>query len=127
MNKNFIFLGFFILFQLFFGNAHGKPLNGMGDSKKCTVASYYSKRFHGKKTASGEKFNIHDYTAAHKTIKFGTKIHVTNQLTGKSVTVKINDRGPYVKGRGLDLSLAAAKQLEMINQGHGKVCYTIIQ
>lgn len=120
---------FTIIFIIFFGvNAIGsKNSNNLENSKKCTVASYYSKRFHGKKTASGEKFNMNDYTAAHKTIKFGTKIHVTNQLTGKSVIVKINDRGPYIKGRGLDLSVAAAKQLEMIDNGHGKVCYTIIE
>jgi rare lipoprotein A len=68
-------------------------------------ASYYR---HGKRTANGERFNPHDYTAAHRTLPFGTRVLVTNLKNGKSVIVRINDRGPHVKGRIIDLSLGAA-------------------
>lgn len=70
-------------------------------------ASYYGEKFHGKKTASGEIFNMNDMTAAHKTLKFGTIVKVTSIDTDKSVIVRINDRGPFIKGRSLDLSKAS--------------------
>ena len=73
------------------------------------AASWYGPGFHGKKTANGERFNTHDLTAAHKTLPFGTKVRVTNERTGKSVVVRINDRGPYAHGRVIDLSKAAAE------------------
>ena len=73
------------------------------------AASWYGPGFHGKKTANGERFNTHDLTAAHKTLPFGTKVRVTNEQTGKSVVVRINDRGPYAHGRVIDLSKAAAE------------------
>ena len=73
------------------------------------VASWYGPGFHGKKTANGERFNTHTLTAAHKTLPFGTKVRVTNETTGKSVVVRINDRGPYAHGRVIDLSKAAAE------------------
>ena len=73
------------------------------------AASWYGPGFHGKKTANGERFNTHDLTAAHKTLPFGTKVRVTNEQTGKSVVVCINDRGPYAHGRVIDLSKAAAE------------------
>jgi rare lipoprotein A len=85
------------------------------------TASWYGPRFHGKETASGETFNQHALTAAHRTLPLGTEAKVTNLETGQSVQVKINDRGPYVKGRHLDLSQAAAKQLGLTKQGVGKV------
>ena len=72
------------------------------------AASWYGPGFHGKKTANGERFNTHDLTAAHKTLPFGTKVRVTNEQTGQSVVVRINDRGPYAHGRVIDLSKAAA-------------------
>ena len=71
-------------------------------------ASWYGPGFHGRLTARGERFNKNDMTAAHKTLPFGTKVQVTNTCTGKSVVVRINDRGPYVKGRVIDLSKASA-------------------
>ena len=74
--------------------------------------------------ASGERFNQNAMTAAHKTLPFGTKLKVTNQRTGKSVTVKINDRGPYHGGRIIDLSKAAASKLGIVAAGTGKVCIT---
>src|SRR3954468_20578547 len=73
------------------------------------AASWYGPGFHGKKTANGERFNTHDLTAAHKTLPFGTKVRVTNERTGQSVVVRINDRGPYAHGRVIDLSTAAAE------------------
>ena len=70
-------------------------------------ASYYGENHHGRKTASGEIFNMYKYTAAHKYLKFGTMIKVTGLETDKSVIVRINDRGPFIKGRDLDLSKTA--------------------
>ncbi len=65
-------------------------------------------------------------TAAHKSLRFGTKLKVTNAKNGKSVVVRINDRGPFIRGRVLDLSKAAAQNIGMVRSGHGKVCYEII-
>jgi rare lipoprotein A len=89
---------------------------------QCGGASWYGPGFHGKTAASGERFNENAMTAAHKTLPFGTKVVVTDQRTGKSVTVKINDRGPFHKGRIIDLSKAAATKLGIRNAGTGKVC-----
>ena len=76
--------------------------------------SYYSS---GHRTASGERFNPNGYTAASRTLPFGTRLHVTNPATGRSVIVRINDRGPYIRGRGLDLARGAAVALGMVRQG----------
>jgi rare lipoprotein A len=83
------------------------------------VASWYGPGFHGKKTANGERFNTNDLTAAHKTLAFGTQLRVTNERTGKSVVVRINDRGPYAHGRVIDLSKAAAQAVGI--EGVGQV------
>ncbi|MBX7515052.1 septal ring lytic transglycosylase RlpA family protein [Qipengyuania sp. GH38] len=85
------------------------------------VASYYGRRFHGRRTASGERFDMNAMTAAHKTLPFGTLVQVTNPRTGASVIVRINDRGPYAHGRTIDLSRAAAQQIGIIQRGHGSV------
>ena len=74
-------------------------------------ASYYSDKFNGRNTASGEKFDNNLYTAAHKTLKFGTKVKVTNTVNNESVVVTINDRGPFVKGREIDLSKVAFMEI----------------
>ena len=84
-------------------------------------ASFYAKKFNGRRTASGEKFRSSKRTAAHKTLPFGTKVKVTNMKNGKSVKVRINDRGPFVAGRIIDLSRKAARKIDMINQGVGTV------
>ena len=90
----------------------GKPIvEQMGE------ASFYGPGFHGKKTATGEKFDQNKNTAAHPTLPLGTEATVTNLDTGASVDVKINDRGPYVKGRDIDLSKGAAKELGMTKDG----------
>ena len=89
-------------------------------------ASYYAGFHHGKKTASGERFNMHSLTAAHRTLPLGSKIKVTNLNNGKEVVVRVNDRGPYAKGRVLDVSLGAAKKLDMIKTGTAKVSIQIL-
>lgn len=81
------------------------------------VASYYAGNFIGRKTASGQIFTAQGMTAAHKSLPFGTRLKLTNKKNGKSVNVVINDRGPYVKGRMLDLSEAAARRLGFLEQG----------
>lgn len=81
------------------------------------LASWYGEDFHGKLTSNMEIYNMNDMTAAHKTLPFGTRVIVTNLNNNKSVTVRINDRGPFVEGRDIDLSYAAAKVLGMIEPG----------
>jgi len=81
------------------------------------LASWYGPGFHGKTTSSKEIYNMHDLTAAHNTLPFGTYVVVTNLDNGKSVTVRVNDRGPFIKERIIDLSYAAAKMLDMIGEG----------
>ena len=80
-------------------------------------ASWYGAQHHGKKTASGERFNQHALTAAHRNLACGTRVKVTNRLNNKSVTVRINDRGPYSKGRIIDISRAAAEKIDMLQRG----------
>jgi len=82
-----------------------------------TRASYYGPGFNGRRTASGQVFRQHDLTAAHRTWRFGTKVRVTNLRNGRNVVVTITDRGPYVRGRGLDLSLGAARALGTTGAG----------
>lgn len=82
------------------------------------MASWYGPGFHGQTTANGERFDQDEFTAAHLTLPFGTKVLVRNPRTGKQVVVRINDRGPYVAGRIIDLSKAAAKALGMLRRGH---------
>jgi len=90
-------------------------------------ASFYADSLHGNQTASGETYNKRAYTAAHLTLPFGTKVKVTNLDNGKSVRVKINDRGPYAKGRIIDLSRAAARKLGMREAGTARVRLEIYQ
>ncbi|MEP5938701.1 MAG: septal ring lytic transglycosylase RlpA family protein [Erythrobacter sp.] len=89
-------------------------------------ASFYGKRFHGRMTANGELFNMNAMTAAHKTLPFGTMVRVTNARNGRSVVVRINDRGPFIRGRVIDLSRAAARKIGMIQSGHASVRLEII-
>lgn len=81
------------------------------------IASYYAGRWIGRKTANGERYRAHDMTAAHKTLPFNTMVRVTNLRNGKSVIVRINNRGPYIKGRIIDLSIAAAREIDMVSRG----------
>ena len=106
------------------------PLNSVASSDRNHglqgTASYYGGKFHGRKTASGERFNQHGLTAAHKTLPLGTKVRVTNLRNGESVDVKINDRGPFHKGRVLDLSKGAAREIGMLGAGTAKVKVEVI-
>lgn len=90
-------------------------------------ASYYGKKFHGRRTASGEVYNQFELTAAHRTLPFGTVCRVTNLRNGKSVRVRINDRGPFVKGRIIDLSYRASQMLEGIQAGVFEVKLEILE
>lgn len=88
-------------------------------SAQCGSASWYALT---SKTASGERMNPAAMTAAHRSLPFGSKVTVTNQRNGKSVVVRINDRGPFIKGRVIDLSKAAAQKLGFISSGHTPIC-----
>lgn len=85
------------------------------------IASYYGARFAGRQTASGEVFDPSRLTAAHRSLPFGSKVKVTNRRNGRSVIVRINDRGPFHRNRVIDLSREAARQIGLIGPGHGKV------
>jgi rare lipoprotein A len=91
------------------------------------VASYYSDRFQGRKTASGEKYDRNKLTAAHRTLPIGSQIEVTNLKNQNSVVVTINDRGPYAGGRKLDLSYAAAKELGLVAMGTAPVTFDLVK
>ena len=96
----------------------GGPVANRGGAAQTGMASYYK---HGKRTANGERFDPHGMTAAHRTLPFGTRVLVTNLKNGKSVIVRINDRGPFTKGRVIDLSLGAAKVVGLTQSGVAKV------
>lgn len=95
-------------------------------TKESGTASYYADKYHGRPTASGEIFDMHQLTAAHPTLKFGTVVKVTNTLNHRSVVVRINDRGPFAGKRVIDLSLAAATELQMVREGLAPVTIEIV-
>jgi rare lipoprotein A len=99
-------------------NTAGTPTASHG------VASFYTE---GTQTANGEKFDTHQLTAAHPTLPFGTRLRVTNVATGRSVTVRVNDRGPFVPGRVVDVSYSAAETLGMVGGGIAKVKLDVVQ
>jgi len=119
--------------------AYGDYINSDGMSRKeieairnhpevqIGIASYYGKEFHRKLTANGQKFNMYKVSAAHKTLPLGTRVKVTNLNNGKSIRLTINDRGPFKKGRILDLSYKAAQKLGFVNEGTTKVRIDIIK
>jgi rare lipoprotein A len=96
---------------------------GLDESKKegYAVASWYGPGFHGRPTASGETFDMYDLTCAHRSLPFGTRLEVTNPENGRSTQVVVNDRGPFVRGRDLDLSYAAAREIGLVGSGTGRV------
>lgn len=100
---------------------------GLSAKPETGLASWYGAKFHGRQTASGELFDRTALTAAHRRLPFGTIVEVTNLRNGRSVTVRISDRGPYVEGRILDLSEAAAERLEMLESGVEEVSIRILQ
>ncbi len=113
-----------LLLVLLFSSCHRKSVPGASEAVSGTetgLASFYSESYNGKKTANGEIYNSSDYTAAHKKLPFGTKVKVTNLSNGKTVKVRINDRGPFIAGRIIDLTRAAARKIDMVNAGVVKV------
>lgn len=98
-----------------------QPAPGLGKGIGGGVASYYADKFNGRRTASGEAFSNSALTAAHRSLPFGTRLRVTNPANGKSVVVRVNDRGPFHGGRLIDLSKSAASQLGIVQRGHGRV------
>jgi rare lipoprotein A len=104
--------------------ANAKPITAgpdVSDFEQQGRASWYGRGFHGRKTASGERYDMHALTAAHRTLPLASWVRVTNEANQKTVVVKINDRGPYARGRVIDLSYAAAAVLGMRGVGVGKV------
>lgn len=90
------------------------------------VASYYAEAFHGKKTSSGEKYDMHDLTCAHRWLPYNTQVRVTNLANGRSVVVRVTDRGPWKHTRLIDLSKGAAKELDMIRSGTARVAIEVV-
>jgi len=123
MKKSILFLA---IVALSFLTVEAFASNSISLYKSSAVASYYADKYHGRKTSNGEVFNMYDLTAAHKTLPFNTKVKVTNLSNGKSVIVRINDRGPFIKGREIDLSKAAAVKIGMIKSGTAKVSLEIL-
>ena len=105
--------------------ADAQPLtddgSGMSDFHQTGRASWYGRGFHGRRTANGERYDMHALTAAHRTLPLGSYVRVTNPATSRSVVVRINDRGPYARGRVIDLSMAAATALDMRHTGTARV------
>ena len=110
---------FSITLFVIFTSCHRKAYTGSG--KETGIASYYASSYDGKKTANGEIFRSSKLTAAHKKLPFGTKVKVTNLSNGKTVKVRINDRGPFVEGRIIDLTAKAAKKIDMLHMGVTRV------
>jgi len=97
--------------------ASAEPSAASAQKTQAGQASWYGPGFHGRRTASGETFNTNDLTAAHRTLPFGTRVRVVNKKTGRSVVVRINDRGPYAHGRVIDLSRASAQAIGITGVG----------
>lgn len=116
---------FSVIIFLFIGV--GQPLLAQSTDTQKGQASWYGSRYHGRKTSSGELYNKHAMTAAHKTLPFGTKVKVTNLDNNKSVIVRINDRGPFVGDRIIDVSEVAARQLKFHSKGIGNVKVEVLE
>lgn len=117
-----------LLLSLHGCSSHRKITSEPGEYEytKRGVASYYDEKFHARKTASGEAFNSNLLTAAHRTLPFGTHVLVKNVNNGKSVTVRINDRGPFMRARIIDLSKAAFARIEKLSKGITEVEITAV-
>jgi len=103
-----------------------KPVRKARQTAMSSMASYYAKRFHGRKTSSGRHYDMHAMSAAHRTLPFGTWVKVTNRRNGRSVVVEITDRGPFAKNRVIDVSLAAANKLGMRKTGLAPVKLKVV-
>ncbi|WP_439880687.1 septal ring lytic transglycosylase RlpA family protein [Pontibacter sp. MBLB2868] len=104
-----------------------QPIFAQTQDTQTGEASWYGSRYHGRKTSSGERYNKNDMTAAHKTLPFGTKVKVTNLDNNESVIVRINDRGPFVGDRIIDVSEAAARKIHIRAQGVGNVKIEVLE
>lgn len=98
-----------------------QPLSTATDFRQVGLASWYGKKFHGRRTSNGEIYDMYAMTAAHKTLPLNTWVRVTHRDTGKSLVVRVNDRGPFVRGRIIDLSYTAAKKIGIVGPGTGRV------
>jgi rare lipoprotein A len=98
-----------------------QPMEKGEDFRQRGIASWYGKQFHGRKTSNGETYNMYGLSAAHKTLPLGTWVRVRNLTNDRSVELRINDRGPFVRGRVIDLSYGAAKKLGVVGPGTAKV------
>ena len=139
MNEKILLTIIFLLVSCGSSIAYGDYVNTTGMSRKqiesiknhpktqIGIASYYGKKFHKKRTANGEIFNMYKVSAAHKSYPLGTKVRVTNLENGKSLKLVINDRGPFVSGRIIDLSYKAARKLGFVNQGTVKVRIDVLR
>lgn len=105
----------------------GKPVQAVQRSRPKGMASWYGPGFHGRRTASGEHFNQYALTAAHRSLPFGTRVRVTNAYNGRSVVVRINDRGPFTRGRVIDLSRKAAQVLGVFSRGSAPVSLDVLK
>jgi len=122
-----LLLGLVLLVAACAGKRDVKSAKGVRNYTEVGIASWYGKPFHGRRTANGEVYNMHKLTAAHRTLPFGVKVRVTNLQNNRQIVVRINDRGPFKKGRIIDLSKAAAKQLKMIDDGVIKVKIAVVR
>jgi rare lipoprotein A len=105
----------------------GKDAGGVSASQLQGIASYYADEFHGRMTASGETYDMNALTAAHRSLPFNSRVRVTNKENGRSVVVRINDRGPFKGDRIIDLSYAAAKELGLIQHGTAYVTIDVLE
>jgi len=103
------------------------PVKPGGRYVETGMASYYADKFHGRPTASGEIFDMNGLTAAHKSLPLGTVVKVTNLDNKKTITLPINDRGPFIKGRIIDLSLGAATVIDMVGPGTARVRIEVVE
>ncbi|MES2331927.1 MAG: septal ring lytic transglycosylase RlpA family protein [Bacteroidota bacterium] len=117
MKRSFLFTFIVVILA---SSCHRKAIPGESGTET-GMASYYAETYNGKKTSSGEIYNSSELTAAHKKLPFGTKVKVTNLANGKTVKVRVNDRGPFVAGRIIDLTKTAAKKIDMLAAGVVKV------
>ncbi len=122
---HYVLFTFFILFLTLSTTVSAQSNRALAAASskknKYGIASYYSDIFNGKRTASGEHYDKTALTCAHPSLPFNTRIKVTNPANGKTVVVRVNDRGPHIRGRALDLSRAAATRLGLLHKGKGKV------
>lgn len=117
----------FVLIGLCGACATSRQVRAPKEKGTIVVASWYGEYFRGRKTANGERFNPDKISCAHKTLPFGTILKVTNIENDKSLVVRVNDRGPYIRGRSLDLSRAAAQRLGFMRKGTTKLRMEIVE